>query len=103
MALGASVNGVQWQVLRQGLSLTGVGVVVGVVCGVLLGRLIVGLLYDVSPYDGVTLTAIPALLLLVSALAIYFPARRASRVDPVIALRASRGQHAAQPPSGRWR
>jgi predicted permease len=89
MALGASVTGVQWQVLRQGLVLTGAGVMLGVACGVALGRLIVGLLYGVSPYDPVTLTAIPALLLLVSALAIYIPARRASRVDPVIALRAS--------------
>jgi ABC-type antimicrobial peptide transport system permease subunit len=89
MALGASVTGVQWLVLRQGLVLTGAGVMLGVACGVALGRLIVGLLYGVSPYDPVTLTAIPALLLLVSALAIYIPARRASRVDPVIALRAS--------------
>ena len=52
-----------------------------------LNRLIVGLMCDVSPYDPVMLTAIPLLLLIVAVVAIYLPARRASRVDPVIALR----------------
>jgi ABC-type antimicrobial peptide transport system permease subunit len=63
--------------------------VVGVGAGVLLARLIVGLMYDVSPYDPITLTVIPSILIAVAALAIYIPARRASRVDPVIALRSA--------------
>jgi len=89
IALGASSGLVQRQVLRQGLGLTALGVAIGVAGGVLLNRLIVGLMYDVSPYDPVTLAGIPLILLSVAALAIYLPARRASRVDPVIALRTS--------------
>jgi predicted permease len=89
LALGASVGRVQRQVLVQGLLLTGAGVIAGLAGGVALSRLVVGLLYDVSPYDPVTLTALPAILLAVAALAIYVPARRASRVDPVVALRSS--------------
>jgi len=89
LALGASVGQVQRQVLRQGLLLTGAGVIAGIAGGVTLNRLIVGLMYDVSPYDPVTLAAIPAILLAVATLAIYIPARRASRVDPVVALRTS--------------
>ena len=88
LALGATSGVVRWQVLRQGLTLAGIGVGGGVAIGVALSRLVVGLLYDVSPYDPATLTLIPAILLAVAALAIYIPARRASRVDPVIALRA---------------
>jgi len=89
IALGASGGLVQRQVLMQGLLLTGAGVLLGAAGSVAVGRLIVGLLYDVSPYDPVTLTGIPAILLAVAALAIYLPARRASRVDPVTALRAT--------------
>jgi putative ABC transport system permease protein len=88
LALGATTGDVRRQVLTQGLGLTAVGVVVGVGAGALLARLIVGLMYDVSPYDPVTFTAIPLMLIAVAALAIYIPARRASRVDPVIALRS---------------
>jgi putative ABC transport system permease protein len=89
LALGATTGDVRRQVLTQGLTLTAVGVVVGVGAGVLLARLIVGLMYDVSPYDPITLTVIPSILIAVAALAIYIPARRASRVDPVIALRSA--------------
>ena len=87
LALGASAGTVQRQVLRQGLTLAAAGVALGMAGGVGLNRLIVGLMYDVSPYDPVMLTAIPLLLLTVAVVAIYLPARRASRVDPVIALR----------------
>ncbi|MCC7180640.1 MAG: ABC transporter permease [Acidobacteria bacterium] len=89
LALGASEGLVQRQVLGQGLLLTGIGVIAGLAGGITLNRFIVGLMYDVSPYDPVTLAAIPAILLAVAALAIYIPARRASRVDPVVALRSS--------------
>jgi predicted permease len=88
LALGATTGDVRRQVLTQGLTLTAVGVAAGVGAGALLARLIVGLMYNVSPFDPITFTVIPLTLLAVAALAIYIPARRASRVDPVIALRS---------------
>jgi predicted permease len=87
LALGASAGSVQRQVLWQGLGLAAVGVAVGLTGGLALNRGIVGLMYDVSPYDPLMLTAVPLLLLTVAVVAIYLPARRASRVDPVVALR----------------
>jgi predicted permease len=87
LALGADAGTVRRQVLAQGLAVAGLGVVLGILAGIALSRLMVGLMYDVSPYDPVTLVTIPALLMAVAALAIYVPARRASRVDPVVALR----------------
>ena len=89
LALGATTGDVRLQVLRQGLTLIAVGVLAGAGAGALLSRFIVGLMYNVSPYDPVTFTVIPLLLIAVAALAIYIPARRASRVDPVVALRSS--------------
>jgi len=89
MALGASAGRVRRDVLRQGLLLAGTGVLAGTVAGVALSPFVVGLLYDVSPYDPRTLIAVPGLLLAVAALAVYIPARRASRVDPDVALRDS--------------
>src|SRR5690606_8589941 len=87
LALGANAATVRRQVLAQGLALAGLGVVLGILAGIALSRVMVGLMYEVSPYDPVTLVAIPALLMAVAALAIYVPARRASRVDPLVALR----------------
>jgi ABC-type antimicrobial peptide transport system permease subunit len=89
LALGASASEVQNMVLRQGLTLTGIGVAVGVVSAMALSSLVTGLLYGVSATDPVTFIAIPIILLTVAALAIYIPARRASRVDPVVALRSA--------------
>jgi putative ABC transport system permease protein len=76
-------------VLRQGLTLTVAGIVVGIATAVFLARLITDLLYGISAVDPLTFVVIPAVLLAVAALAIYIPARRASRVDPVVALRIS--------------
>ncbi len=87
LALGATSAQVRSMVLRQGLSLTIIGIVLGVSCAMFLTGLVTDLLYDVSATDPVTFIVIPLLLLGVAALAIYIPARRASRVDPVIALR----------------
>ena len=63
------------------------GVAVGLGLVVALGRLIAGLLYEVSPVDPVTLALAPTFLLATAVLACYVPARRATRVDPIVALR----------------
>lgn len=75
--------------MRQGLALTAVGVAVGVTAALLLTSLVANLLYGISAVDPVTFTVIPLILVTVAAAAIDLPARRASRVDPVIALRSS--------------
>jgi ABC-type antimicrobial peptide transport system permease subunit len=87
LALGATSREVRGMVLRQGLMLTGVGIAIGVAVAIGLSRLVADLLYDVSAMDPMTFTVIPAVLIVVAAVAIYIPARRASRVDPVVALR----------------
>jgi ABC-type antimicrobial peptide transport system permease subunit len=74
-------------VFRQGLTLTALGIGLGVVSAMLLANLVSTLLYGVSAMDPVTFATIPLILGGVAALAIYIPARRASRVDPVVALR----------------
>jgi putative ABC transport system permease protein len=89
LALGATIGEVRGMVLRQGLLLTIVGIAVGTASAVVLARLVSDLLYGISAIDPLTFTLIPAALLAVAALAIYIPARRASRVDPVVALRIS--------------
>jgi ABC-type antimicrobial peptide transport system permease subunit len=89
LALGATSREVRGMVLRQGLMLTGIGIAIGVAVAIGLSRLVADLLYDVSAMDPMTFTVIPAVLIVVAAVAIYIPARRASRVDPVVALRIS--------------
>jgi putative ABC transport system permease protein len=87
IALGASRADVVAMVLRQGMMLAATGAAIGI--GVSFGvvRLLSGLLFGVSPADPATFTAIPLLLLLVALAACYIPARRATRVDPMSALR----------------
>jgi ABC-type antimicrobial peptide transport system permease subunit len=87
MALGAQTWDVRWMVVRQGLKLAVIGVVIGMVCAVGLTRLMTSLLYDVSPTDPLTFAAVAVVLLAVVVLASYFPARRATKVDPMTALR----------------
>jgi len=87
MALGAQAFGVVGLVIRQGMRLAGLGVVLGVGFALLLGRVIAGLLYGIPPHDPVTFAAVVALLLGAALLACFIPARRASRVDPLIALK----------------
>ena len=74
-------------VLRQGLELTGAGIVVGLAGAVLLTRVMASLLFGVSTTDIATFSTVPLVLIATAALASYIPARRATRVDPVIALR----------------
>jgi predicted permease len=87
LALGATAGEVRMMVFRQGLTLAVVGIVAGVAGAMALTTLVSNLLYGVSATDPVTFAVVPALLVAVAALAIYIPARRASRVDPVVALR----------------
>ena len=87
MALGASPAGVQELVLRQGLGLTLAGLGIGSIVAVAVVRLLTSVLFDVSPWDPFAWTGSALTLLAVALLASWLPARRAVRVDPVVALR----------------
>src|SRR5215212_2114295 len=87
LALGAQPGALRRAVMRQGLWLTGVGVVVGIVGALVLTRTIQSLLFEVSATDPLVFTAIPVLLVMVSLIACYTPARRATKVNPLEALR----------------
>jgi putative ABC transport system permease protein len=87
MALGAPVSTVQNMVLRQGLALASTGIVAGLLAAFALTRLLKTLLYETSPRDPATYIAAPLVLLAVAFLAAFLPARRAVRVNPIIALR----------------
>jgi putative ABC transport system permease protein len=87
MALGASASRVRAMILRQGMTLAVAGLFIGIVVAFALARLLKTQLYQISPNDPATYTAVPILLILVAALAALLPTRRATRVDPVIALR----------------
>ena len=87
MALGAATGNVLRLVLKEGMSLVGGGVAVGLIVAAAVTRLLASFLYGVNPLDAVTFVAIPMVLALVAFLASYLPARRAAKVDPMIALR----------------
>jgi putative ABC transport system permease protein len=87
MALGATTYEVSRMVLREALQLISVGIVAGLLGTVLLGRILNSMLFEVSARDPLTYFAGAALIALVSILACWLPARRATRVDPMLALR----------------
>ncbi|HKQ73276.1 MAG TPA: ADOP family duplicated permease [Blastocatellia bacterium] len=87
MALGAQRRDVLKLILGQGLKLALIGVAIGLLAASALTRWMESLLFNVRPIDPLTFTAIAVLLLLVSLSACYFPARRAAKVDPMVALR----------------
>jgi putative ABC transport system permease protein len=87
MALGAQGSDVLGMVIRVGLTLVGVGVGLGLLVSLALGKVIATQLWGVSAYDPWTLTCVPILLILTGLVACWVPARRASRVDPLVALR----------------
>lgn len=87
MALGASPQQVRRMVVLQGMQLALVGVIIGVGSALGLTRLMSSLLFGVKPWDPGTIVLVAVLLSGVTWLATYLPARRASRVDPMVALR----------------
>src|SRR5579859_2009776 len=87
MALGAARSNVSWLVMREIVLLVAVGIALGIPITLLGTRLVANMLYGLKGTDPVSLTAAVLLLLAVAALAGYFPARRASKVDPMVALR----------------
>jgi predicted permease len=87
MALGASQSAVLYQVLRQALTLVAVGLAVGLVAAIFVSRGVSTLLYGVSTNDPVTFLGVSVLLMAVGLVASFVPAFRASRVDPLVALR----------------
>jgi predicted permease len=88
VALGARTRDVVWLVMRQGGRLTAVGIAVGIAGALGLSRVMESLLYGVSPRDPLTLGALAAFLGGVALMATWLPARRAARVDPVIAIKS---------------
>jgi putative ABC transport system permease protein len=87
MALGAAQVSVLRLILKQGMSLVVTGVVIGLAAALLVGRLLSRMLYGVSASDPISVAGAAAVLLAVALLACYLPARWASRVDPLVALR----------------
>jgi predicted permease len=88
MALGATARDLRRMVMGRGLAISGVGSVLGLVGALLANRLLAALLYEVTPTDLATLTAVTGFLIGIAALAILIPAQASTRIDAVIALRA---------------
>ena len=88
MALGAPRRAVVWLFLREGLVLAGIGAGVGLVVSLALSHVLASQLYGVGAADPVAFLGVAGMLGAVAFLAVYFPARRATRVDPVVALRS---------------
>jgi putative ABC transport system permease protein len=87
MALGAQRGEVLLMVLRQGMKLILLGIVLGLAASFAAMRIVASYLFGVTATDPVTFAGVPILLLIVVLLACFIPARRATRVDPLVALR----------------
>ena len=87
MALGAGTGDMVKLVVRQGMLLAGIGVAVGLAASFGLNRVLANLLFGVKNTDPITYISVAAILVAVALLATYFPARRATKIDPIIALR----------------
>jgi ABC-type antimicrobial peptide transport system permease subunit len=87
LALGAHPSTMATSVVAQGARHAAIGVAIGVPAAFVLSRLMASLLFGVTTHDPVTFIALPLAVVIVTSLACYLPARRAARVDPVIAIR----------------
>jgi len=87
IALGADRRRIRSMVLLQGMSVALAGVLAGAGASLALARLLAGFLFGVAPRDPAVFVSVPALLTLVAAIAAWIPARRATRIDPIAALR----------------
>ena len=89
MALGAKPSTIGKMVVSRGAGLAGIGVVVGLLLSGVMAPLISSVLYGIRPLDPEVFLAVPLILMVVALLASYIPARRAARVNPIVALRES--------------
>jgi len=87
MALGGQQSQVLWLIQRQGLALVLGGLAIGIPTALVLSRLMKSLLFHVNAIDQITFVTASAVLIIVSLVACYLPARRATRVDPISSLR----------------
>ncbi|HEY7547096.1 MAG TPA: ABC transporter permease [Blastocatellia bacterium] len=87
LALGAQTSNVMRMVLREGMTLVGIGMLIGWIAAVALARLLASFLFGISTMDAATFALIPIMLAVVAMVANYLPARRAMKVDPMVALR----------------
>ena len=87
LALGAAPSDVQGLVLRHGMRLLLIGVAIGVAGSLIGGRFLASILFETPPWSPITYSAVVAMLVAAGLLAAWLPARRATQVDPVIALR----------------
>ena len=87
VALGATGDRITRMVVGEGLKLTAAGAVLGIGGALLAGRIFATLLFDVTAVDPITLTSVVGVLAIVAMLASWLPARRAARIDPLIAIR----------------
>jgi putative ABC transport system permease protein len=88
VALGATSGAVLTLIARQGLRLVAIGMVIGVVVSIQLTAAIEGFLWGVSSTDPLTFAAVLAVVAIIALIACYLPARRALRIDPIVALRS---------------
>jgi putative ABC transport system permease protein len=88
VALGADAHQVRTMVLRQGMSLALLGVSIGLVSAFGLTRVLATFLFGVTPHDSVVFISVPVVLSAAALVGVWLPARRATQIDPVVALRA---------------
>ena len=87
MALGSTAGNVLWLVLKEGLGLTAAGLAVGFAIAIAIGQVVASMLYQVNAFDPVVFGVAPLVLAFAALAACYLPARRATRIAPIVALR----------------